>query len=316
MSGNPAPPIHPMAKSFVLAHWLGIFLAGYPVRGRGAIQKVIRRFLVPEPQGPTQIRTRFGIDLVVDPTIDHGLEHAIYYDGVYEAGTLAVMRQTLRRGDIVLDVGANIGLMSLVAARCVGAEGRVYAVEPEPETFNLLEGNILLNGAERVIPINLAAGSASGSAVIHSRLHVSRGSATLVLQEGEEDKCSPVEVETIDNLCTSHTIGTVRLLKIDVEGWELEVLRGARGLLSRFDAPIVIIECSPLHAVQGGQASDIYSLLGSMNDYRIYRLTKGKSSPSPLAPVGSARDIPHHDNLFCFLSVHLESLPPGLFVQV
>ena len=72
----------------------------------------------------------------------------MYYDGVYEAGTLAVMRQSLRGDDTVLDVGATIGLMWLEAARRVRPESHAYAIEPEPETFALLKRNQVLNRAD------------------------------------------------------------------------------------------------------------------------------------------------------------------------
>jgi FkbM family methyltransferase len=315
MSGEKGLPVRPMPGSMILAHRLGIILARYPVRGRGVVQRVVRKLLVPDPGGPTQIRTRFGVDLVVDPTRDHALEFELYYDGVYEAGTLSVMQKCLRTGDRVLDVGANIGLMSLVAARSVGAEGKVYAIEPEPETFDLLKMHIRLNAASNIIPLNIAIGSARGSASLHVRNGGSPGSATLVPAEDERERRWEVCVESIDGLCAARGIQALRLVKIDVEGWELEVLRGAAGVLSREDSPIVIIECSRLHAMQGGQVSDIFSLLVSMNDYRVYKLKRGKSAPSRLVPVRKERDIPYHDNLFCFLPAHIEGVPRGMFAK-
>ena len=94
------------------------------------------------------------------------------------------------------------------------------------------------------------------------------------------------------------------------------MLRGGLGPLSGADAPIGIVECSSLPAVHDGRASAIYVFLDSMNEYRVYRLKKGKSVPSRLVPVESEQALPYQDNLFCFLSGHLESLAPELFARV
>ncbi len=315
MSDPKPPPSGTMPESFPLAHRLGILLARFPVRGRGLVRWGIRRFLLPKPNGPAYIHTQFGVDLVVDPIKGGSIERELYFDGVYEAGTLDIIGQVLRPGDTVIDVGANIGLMSLAASLKVKPEGRVYAVEPEPETFAILANHVRLNGATTVIPVKAALGSSNGTSLIHTRKAVGRGSATLAGGAEEGGKSAVVAVDTLDGFHAAHDIGEVRLLKIDVEGWELEVLKGGVGLLSGKHAPIVIIECSSLHPLHGGSTTDIFALLVSMNDYRIFRLKKGKSSPSPLVQVRSEAAVPRHDNLFCFLPAHIAGLPRTLFAH-
>lgn len=73
--------------------------------------------------------------VLVDCIADRGLERASYYFSEYKAGTQTVFRKFLHEGDVLLDVGANIGVLSLVAARFVGESGLVHAVEPHPESW-------------------------------------------------------------------------------------------------------------------------------------------------------------------------------------
>lgn len=288
-----------------VAHRLGIWLSRYPFKGRRALKAVVRAMLVPRTHGPVRIRARGGLEFIVNPATAIGIESALYSDGTYEEGTLSFMEGVLREGDTFLDVGAHIGLMSLVASRCVGNSGRVFALEPEPGNFGRLVRHIEINSAVRVTPLNVAMGDRRGSGVIFDGGGSNTGSATMMPPHSSGRIGTEVRVETIDGLCSSFKIERVRLLKIDVEGWELDVLRGASELLSGNQAPIVIIECSALHPLHGGERPDLYRILTSVNDYTVFKLARGKESPSRLVRVTSVRDLPSHDNLICLRAPHL-----------
>jgi len=104
-------------------------------------------------------------------------------------------------------------------------------------------------------------------------------------------------------------------MKVDVEGWELEVLRGGKELLSRDDAPALCIEFSVSHPMAGGQPRDLFDLVIALG-YDVYRCAKSKGVASPLVPVRSYDDLPEHDNLFCFKPAQRASLPAALFANV
>lgn len=131
---------------------------------------------------------------------------------------------------VAIDVGANVGNHSIYMAKLCNFS-RVFSIEPHPETCKLLMDNIAANGChERISPIQIAAGSRAGSTGITSKKHT--GQNTLCL--GQE-----VAVDSIDSLlCDSQRIS---LIKIDVEGGELDVVRGAIGTI-RSNMPHLFVE--------------------------------------------------------------------------
>lgn len=162
-------------------------------------------------------------------------------------------RRYLRPGDVVVDVGANFGLTALAAFSVVGSSGQVHAFEPHPRIFSFLVGNIELNGAERVItPYNLAIGDREG--------------AVLITDERADDQNSvspdgtglPVPMSTLDRAAS--TLPQIALLKIDVEGYEQFVLRGATDTLTR--TACVYFESSAENFAQHGYSlGDIIEML-------------------------------------------------------
>jgi len=152
-----------------------------------------------------------------------------------------------RLGDVVVDVGASIGRFSLAAAR---AGASVVAVEPNPETFKVLATNVGLNGFRNVRLVNAALGEREGEAELHLPL-VRQGSASL---RGDWERrfatrtvC--VRVKTLDGLVEELGLERIDWLLVDVEGYELEVLRGGPGALGRVQRAIVEVSLGNLGTV-------------------------------------------------------------------
>ncbi len=269
-------------------------------------------FLVPAPKGPTIVHTNYNFDILVDPIIDKGLETSLYYHGTYETGTLNVIKMCIREGDSFIDVGSNIGLMSLFVSKIIGKNGAVYSFEPEPEIFTIFLKNIEINKVVNIFPYNLALGSDKNTATIYSNFDLSRGSASFIKSD-KNSLGAEVTVQKLDNFVTKNNISDIRMIKIDVEGWELEVLKGANRFLGSPNAPIICIEYSNLHPVQNCQLIDSYKYILAVNNYSVYKLKKGKEMVSKLIKITSATNLPCHDNLFCFLPSHVEGLPKDMF---
>jgi FkbM family methyltransferase len=256
------------------------------------------RWLVPPIHGFIICPAYYGIDFLIDSR--DWIGKGIYYFGEYEAGTIFVLKNHLRRGDIFLDVGANIGDISCIASRFVGVEGSVYAIEPNPKNFAILNENIRINKLENVCPFQVALGGSVSTAYLYKRNKNDSGMDSLIGNKNT-NRALRVAVTTIDTLIEERQMPNPSLVKIDVEGYELEVLKGARKLLESQHAPILCIEYVKAMAREKGSAEDIFDFVKSINDYSIYKLSRTKSIPSTLIEV-QKEDLLGPDNIFCFPS--------------
>lgn len=290
------------------------FLFAYPFRGSGRLVNLISKVFIPKPKGPRLVHTIYGFDIIcMDPVNDKGVERPLYLTGTYEAGTLSVIDKCLREGDLFIDVGANIGLMSIFSSRAIGNKGKVYSFEPVLETFKILKKNIEINKIKNIDAFNIGVSDSKGKSFIYTKPYAGKGSSSFIRPPDQnESKEYEIIIETLDELLIRHRLTNIRMLKIDVEGWELHVLRGAETLLRSPQAPIICIEYSKLTG-SNNDSEDIYSYIIEINNYLIYKLEKGKGVSSKLIKVKNASGLPYHDNLFCFLPEHLKSLPKSLF---
>jgi FkbM family methyltransferase len=150
-----------------------------------------------------------------------------------------------KEGDNFIDVGAHVGRYSIMAAKRIGSLGRVIAIEAHPETFELLNKNIELNGLANVTTINAVATSEKGKVklflpgqdsglTVYNTIMINRAKPTENFLE--------IEANTLDNILSEYSMHRVNYLKIDVEGAELEVLKGAVNTLSSNKDLTLLIE--------------------------------------------------------------------------
>ncbi|WP_163381588.1 FkbM family methyltransferase [Cyclobacterium sp. SYSU L10401] len=288
-----------------LIHKVKSFFIDKRPKGFGRVLKLIDAlFFKALPEGELLIKTLDGFQLFINPKYDKGIERKLYLTGVYEKGLLRVLDNILSPGDVMVDAGANIGLISIFSAFKVGDEGLVVAFEPHPETFSILQKNILINGLTKILLFNKALGSASGIAKIYSNLQINRGAASLVLFE----KNSPsfdVDVVTLDSILTERNIHKVNLLKIDVEGFEMEVLKGSHSILSKSNGPILVVECSTTRSNFNYSMDDLFDFLTHQYSYHVFKFSISKEKTSKLIPVERVKDLPEHDNILAFKDLHL-----------
>lgn len=289
------------------------YIREIPLRGSGRIASLLDKFIpIPKPKGPCIVKTLYGFIILVDPVSDRGVERSIFFNGTYESGTMKIMNDVLNKGGTFIDIGANIGLMSLYASRIIGNEGKVLSFEPLLSTYKILIQNMSLNNARNIKAINNAIGSTNGIVEIFDNSKINRGASSLI-KTNQTKSSHRVPIKSLDTYLDENPIDSITCIKIDVEGWELEVLKGATKTLSGPDAPICIIECSCLHPIFGGDIQDIYNFLCNINYYRIFSLERGKEVPSKLIQIKSKGNLPNHDNLFCFLPEHIRKLPKRIF---
>jgi FkbM family methyltransferase len=166
--------------------------------------------------------------------------------GVWEPELSAFISEGLRPGDGFLDVGANIGYFSALASRCVGPSGFVVAVEPSPAVFPLLEETVAFNQSGAAVRcVNAAAGRDVGSMAIYSGPPHNIGLTTTVAERGFELE-GVIPSRPLDDMLAPQEKAGLRMIKIDVEGREPDVMHGMEDLLrtSRQDLE-VLVELSP-----------------------------------------------------------------------
>jgi len=258
------------------------------------------------------LKTLYGFKLKINPALDKGVERSIFNTGTYEAGTLHAFDLLLKKGDIFIDIGSNIGLMAIYASQKVGTTGHIYSFEPEPKTYKILCENCDINNIKNITLNNIALGAKESKGIIYSNLDINRGAASLVRRDGT--KGTEISISTLDNYLDSKNIRQVKLIKADIEGYEFEMLKGASKLLHSEYAPILCIEYS--NDVQSvTEVSDVYDFVTSINKYQVYKFTEWKGSVCKLQKVQIKSDLPEHDNIFCFLPHHLRNINSSLFLN-
>jgi FkbM family methyltransferase len=194
---------------------------------------------------------------------------------VYEA-----LKREVTPGDVVVDVGANLGVYSMLFARWVGASGRVYAFEPAPESRAVLSQHLALNGvSDRVEVIGDAVSDEAGKATFfaagcsgESSLHPG------VLEHTPGAKAIQVPVTTLDAFCLGRNVSPA-LVKIDIEGYELQAIRGAQTIVQRC-SPTFLVELHPRAWAQRGQRWEDLACLLTELGYESSPLTEANDSPN------------------------------------
>jgi FkbM family methyltransferase len=212
--------------------------------------RLARRWPLPVP---VQVNGRaFHVDL------RSGIGRGIYMRGEFDPAVFEPIRAALRRGDIFLDVGANIGWYSFLAAQLVGPEGRVHAFEIDRRPLGCFERTIRTNRDLPIVLHRLAVGDRVGEvAFIEAR---ESGHSRLTRDDGGRH----VPMSSLDTVFAGQRVGPIRAIKIDVEGAELHVLRGARRLLEE-QRPIVVCELVEEGLrVLGGSRAEAIALLRSL----------------------------------------------------
>ncbi|MEQ9407211.1 MAG: FkbM family methyltransferase [Fuerstiella sp.] len=167
---------------------------------------------------------------------------AAYLVGDLDRKISTICRQIVRPGDVVLDVGANIGLVSLLLARLVGPTGRVHAFEPQPRLARMLAASLQKNGFQNTTLHEIALGDSVGKLQMHVPGH-NAGAATLVNDRIRSDSGSLyVDVRTLDDVLAADQNSRIRLMKIDVEGYESQVIKGAQSIMRERRPEAVIFE--------------------------------------------------------------------------
>lgn len=237
----------------------------------------------------------------------------MYWRGEYEPATLALFEKILRPGDIVVDVGANLGLMTLHASKEVGPSGKVIAIEAHPATYARLKRNLELNNCDNVSAFNFAAGASVEERAIFDVPSLNIGRSSLIAPDEDHSIGGIAKVKRLDDILDGIGILSVRLIKIDVEGFESEVIRGATRTIQL--CPIICMEVvTSIPCENGADPLGAHDLIMKTGLFDCYRFKGTKFTSSPLVRVSSRNDLSNmHDNLIYIPISRLSDLPGDVF---
>jgi len=255
-----------MQKNLVILIWSNLLriivksISTLTGRGGGKFAKLM------PPNQNYLVKTYCGYQFNVNTT--YPMESAIWLSGVYEVDTTKFLREVIREGDVFLDIGANCGALTLVAASAIG-KGKIYAFEPGQTVRDRLQANIDLNPQLKniVLVLPLGLGLTTGKLLYHEDPNY-KGNGGLFGSQG-----IPVDVVSLDEWVALEKIDKLDAIKIDVEGMEYEVLVGGKSTLEKYH-PIIYFETLPIFFENKSYTiKTIYEFLTDLG-YRIVSPTK------------------------------------------
>lgn len=196
--------------------------------------------------------------------------------GVFEQHETELVKKEIKKGDIILDIGANIGYYTLIFAKSVGEEGKVFAFEPEPDNFALLKKNVEINDYKNVILVQKAISNKTGRTKLY------------LCEEGPGDhriydwldgrQSIEIEVIRLDDYFKDYD-GKIDFIKMDIQGAEGEAIQGMPNLLDKNKTVKIITEFAPLWLKRSGIEPEEYLKLLLKHDFKLYRINKEKIKP-------------------------------------
>lgn len=194
------------------------------------------------------------------------LSRELWMDSNCAIETPNFCKKYLRTGDVVVDVGANIGTVTLQATICVGSSGMIYSIEPHPQIFKFLDGNIKLNNFDNVKLFNVALGDKSGTILFSNQRSDCQNK--IVLEKSDETIEVPIKL--LDELAINEP--KIDLLKIDVEGFEQFVLLGAKKTLEKTKC-VYIETIKKLYNYYNYDIDEIFKILHN-SGFELFTISK------------------------------------------
>ena len=254
------------------------------------ISEALRRYY-PIKTGSTIIHD-FDGDLTICVNRASYLSNAIYWRGHHNTVIAQILKRRLRPDMTFVDVGANLGELTLLAAKRL-IHGRVLAFEPAPDIFANLSRNLAINNLDRVELFNCGLFDKTDALPIYRQLDVNFGTINdgvpSLFSTGSDRQEVTVPLRRFDDVAEECRLNHLDIMKIDVEGAEMMVLRGAESFIKRF-RPLIITELSDANFQRAGYTSnELINYLESL-DYDVQLLNESdESAPLQCDAVCSPR---------------------------
>lgn len=242
------------------------------VRWRASAYRNVSRPLVERMRARLVIPVVGAVRMSVDTSDVVG--RVLATSGIWEPNVTAVFLKLLSPGDVCVDVGAHVGYYTLLASKRVGSHGHVYSLEPAATTYAELCANLALNAVSNVTAVCAAAGAADGYGLLCNASSENSGASSVRVPATEEETSlaeTRVRVLSLSSVLHSDHLGRLRLVKIDVEGSEVDVVRGLTSLFEAGIRPALIVE---LHSSSAGDAAQLLLNIAARHDLSVHEIVE------------------------------------------
>jgi FkbM family methyltransferase len=228
------------------------------------------------------------LDVRMKCDIRYFIQREIYFFRGFEHAECREWLRRTRDAKVIFDVGANVGVYSLLAARS-NPSSRIHAFEPTQEIFERLRENVSLNGFSNIELNPVAVGEKVGTAYLYSCRGTDKQNEGMnYVGAASGDGALAVELTSLDEYCQRRQIDHIDVMKLDIEGGELGALAGARSLLEQRRIRCILLEMIEWSAQRSGHSRrDVAELLRGAG-YALFELKGGalQRVPAPDLPVG------------------------------
>jgi FkbM family methyltransferase len=265
----------------------------------GLVRAIRRHYAETRP--PREIETRMAGGIRIRTLLSNHIEAQLFWQGFQEADESALiwLRRLLPRDGVFVDIGANIGSFTLVAAHHA-RNGTVHAFEPSTYHLDRLRHNIRLNGFTNISVIPYGLSNRTGTATLHlpnAASGMSNTGAASLYDPGQSDGVyvsETVQLIRLDDYWHSLDAPRLDLIKIDVEGAEPAALAGGRRVISELRPPVIMeVDLENLRRADC-TATEILNFWRTL-DYRVDRIEHG----GRLVPITEVTDLQPHQNILC-----------------
>lgn len=243
-------------------------------------------------------RDREGYQWLLHPHFH--IDSLIIAFGEFEPDLCTCIKRNVRPGMVCLDVGANMGVISLRLARRVGPSGAVHCFEPVPHVFDRLAQHVQRNGLQDVVHahrVALSHETGSMEMSVADPLEVNQGMGSLVRKADVLSRRISVEVLTLDDFAERARFDRLDFVKLDIQGAEPFFLAGGERTLRRFK-PLMVVELSPVDLAGAGKTSkDLLAQIEALG-YEVYKLGRNGEEGSRLFADNIPADF-HEEGVLC-----------------
>lgn len=208
-----------------------------PIVGRKLLNRYNRIIL--RHRQAVDARAYFG-SVFYNVSIKDKISRYIFNYGMWEPNISCAFESMVKPGDLVVDVGANIGYYSLLSSSLVGPKGRVVAIEASPRTFRQLSENLKRNGAKNVRAVNVAVSDKAERITLYGGPEANRGTTSTLPNAGLTAE-AVIDALPLTDILTPEERAVAKLIKIDIEGGELPLLRQLAATLDWYNPDLQIL---------------------------------------------------------------------------